>query len=261
MLNGAAEAPAYFESLQKQTFICWEAVIVDDGSTDNTIDILTALTAGDSRYRTFLNEMPRQVNGPYQARNVGLKRARGKFVCFLDIDDRWPPHKLFEQAERLIANPRFRLLYSSYIRACRGESSGRIRHAPPLLKPHHCIYFANPVPMLTSCVDRSLISDIHFEPYHHEDYIFWHSVIQRLKPEEICIDPRPLAIYYVHDASISSNKIKAAGWYWLCYRRFGYTIPQAISAMIARMLLEIWSRAKDVLGHKHPLQGFEDPVN
>jgi len=257
VLNGAAEAPGYFESLKDQTFISWEAIIVDDGSTDNTLEILDALIAGDSRYRTLHNELPRQVNGPYQARNVGLNRAQGKFVCFLDIDDRWPPYKLWEQAEMLLANPGLCLLYSSYIRVRTGESSGGIRHAPPLLKPHHCIYFANPVPMLTSCINKSLIAGIYFEPYHHEDYIFWHSVMQRLKPEEICVDPRPLGIYCVHDTSVSSNKIIAASWYWLCYRRFGYTIPQAIVAMIARMFLEIWSRANDVLGQKHPLHGFE----
>jgi hypothetical protein len=176
--------------------------------------------------------------------------ARGKFICFLDIDDRWLPQKLWAQAERLDENPELRLLYSTYIRARRAAVRGKVRQAPPLLKPQHSIRFANPVPMLTACVNRESITGIYFEPCHHEDYLFWHAVMERLQPEEIGVEPSPLAIYCVHNASVSSNKFKAAGWYWTCYERLGYSKAHAISAMLARTLLEAWILLREAFAAK-----------
>jgi teichuronic acid biosynthesis glycosyltransferase TuaG len=243
--NGLSDIHSYVEGLQSQTFAHWEAIVIDDGSTDDSEELLCQLTASDSRFRITRNTLPRQVPGPYQARNVGLSLACGEFVCFLDIDDRWLPQKLATQAAQLDANPQLRLLYSSYLRARRGAAAGRIRRSPPLLGPQRWIHVANPVPMLTACVHRDAIAGLRFEPLHHEDYLFWHAVFQRLQPEQVADDPSPLAIYCIHSASISSNKLQATGWIWQCYRRLGYSRPVAVAALLGRGLLQAWMMGRE----------------
>lgn len=77
-------------SVLAQTAQDWELLIVDDGSTDNTADIL-------AKYGDKIRVI-KQVNaGPSAARNLGARSARGKFLAFLDSDDKWLPDKLTEQ--------------------------------------------------------------------------------------------------------------------------------------------------------------------
>lgn len=72
------------QSVQQQTFNKWELIIIDDGSTDGSVD---EIPQDDRRIRLF-----RQENkGPGAARNAGLARAKGKYVTFLDADDEYLP--------------------------------------------------------------------------------------------------------------------------------------------------------------------------
>lgn len=78
------------ESLLAQTYRNWEAICVDDGSTDNSADILLAYATKDSRVRYY-----RQDNaGPYAARNHGLRYIQGDYFTFLDGDDLYFPWTL-----------------------------------------------------------------------------------------------------------------------------------------------------------------------
>lgn len=74
-------------SIQAQTFTNWELIVVDDGSTDDTVAVLQGL---DERLRIVS-----QANaGVYVARNTGLREARGRYITFMDSDDEWLPHFL-----------------------------------------------------------------------------------------------------------------------------------------------------------------------
>lgn len=253
VLNGRKDIASYVESLKSQTCKDWEAIVVDDGSTDGSEQLMRQLTAGDWRFRITVNNAHREVRGPYQARNLGLNIARGKFICFLDIDDRWLPHKLATQSEQFEINPELRLVYSRYIRVLRGEANGKIRHAHPWLGPHFWIKIANPVPMLTACVQRDSISGIEFEPINHEDYLFWHKTLQRLQPGEVAEHLEPLAIYYVSNYSISSNKMKATGWIWKCYRRLGHSRRKAAASLLVRGILQGWTILSESGRRKNPV--------
>ena len=84
--NNERHAAAALRSVLAQTFHVWELLVVDDGSTDRTPDVL-AQFAGEPRVTLM-----RQANaGPAAARNAGIRRARGEFVAFLDGDDEWLP--------------------------------------------------------------------------------------------------------------------------------------------------------------------------
>ncbi len=71
------------DSVRNQTFDAWEAVCINDGSPDSSIDILNEYAARDSRFKIISQEN----GGLSVARNTGLKHARGKYVMYLDSDD------------------------------------------------------------------------------------------------------------------------------------------------------------------------------
>jgi glycosyltransferase involved in cell wall biosynthesis len=87
--NRGARVAAAIRSALGQTYPATEVVVVDDGSTDDTADVVEPLTGG-GRVRYF-----RQENrGVSAARNRGVQEARGSFIAFLDSDDIWFPWKL-----------------------------------------------------------------------------------------------------------------------------------------------------------------------
>lgn len=93
--NNAAFLGETLDSLLAQTWQAWEAVVVDDGSKDNTRDILAAYCVKDSRIRCITQENA----GVSAARNRGLSEAAGDFVVFLDADDLYEPNALQAFAE------------------------------------------------------------------------------------------------------------------------------------------------------------------
>ena len=80
------------KSIQKQTFGQWEVILVDDGSSDHSADVIKKLVEQDDRLRLIS-----QANGGVsKARNTGILNARGEYLAFLDGDDMWEPNFLEE---------------------------------------------------------------------------------------------------------------------------------------------------------------------
>ena len=238
--NGHQYIDGYIAALNEQTWQDWEAIIIDDGSTDGSYAYLKEATHGDPRFQVHQNQQPKSVPGPYQARNCGIQHAQGEWICFLDIDDLWLPHKLHNQANSIQRNSQLKLIYSNYWRATRGNASGYQRTSPPWLQHHQLMAFANPIPMLAACVRAELARKSRFEAIHHEDFVFWYLITQQLQSHEVKIVAQPLALYSVNPKSLSGNKLISTLWIWKCYRSLGYSIIKSIIAIILRSLLQCW---------------------
>ncbi|MBW4602818.1 MAG: glycosyltransferase family 2 protein [Calothrix sp. FI2-JRJ7] len=94
------------ESIQKQSFSDLEIVVINDGSTDDTLKILNSIP--DERVKVFTYEN----SGVSTARNRGISVARGKYIAFLDGDDLWTQNKLELQYSALEQHPEAGLAYS-----------------------------------------------------------------------------------------------------------------------------------------------------
>lgn len=89
------------DSLRAQTYGCWEAIVVDDGSTDDTEDVVREISSADSRVRYVLQSNA----GVSAARNHGIRLSRGRYVLFLDADDVLTPSVLQAHVNNFVRNP------------------------------------------------------------------------------------------------------------------------------------------------------------
>ena len=97
------------ESLQRQTYSNWECIVIDDGSADNTSEIMQGFVQADSRIKYF----PQQNKGMSAARNRGISLSKGKYIQLLDADDLLAPEKFEKHVAYLIQHPEADLVYSS----------------------------------------------------------------------------------------------------------------------------------------------------
>jgi glycosyltransferase involved in cell wall biosynthesis len=110
-----------FESIRAQTFTNWELIIVDDGSTDDTEEVVRRLTVGWPQPVRYIRQENR---GAYGARNTGLDHANGEYIAFYDSDDVWLAHHLAHCVAALRRRPEVDWVYG----ACRSVDyrTGRV---------------------------------------------------------------------------------------------------------------------------------------
>ena len=101
--NRSAWTLEAIESVRRQTYPGWEAVVVDDGSTDDTLVLLEQIAQTERRLKVLARD--RLPKGAPTCRNVGLHAARGECVIYLDSDDLLAPHCLAGRVEALARHP------------------------------------------------------------------------------------------------------------------------------------------------------------
>lgn len=94
------------ESVLKQTFADFELIVINDGSTDNTLEVLSSIQ--DPRLKVF--SYPNAGSNP--SRNRGFAQSSGEYIAFLDADDLWTADKLEAQLKALQDNPQAAVAYS-----------------------------------------------------------------------------------------------------------------------------------------------------
>ena len=101
--NRASFLPEAIESVQAQSLVDWEMIIVDDASDDNTKEVVERYCAQDTRIKYYRNEKHLKIS---ESRNRSLSFAKGKYIAILDSDDVWCDSlKLKEQCDLLEEHP------------------------------------------------------------------------------------------------------------------------------------------------------------
>ena len=201
-------------SVKDQTYTNWELIISDDGSTDNTLEIVGKFVLGDSRIQLLKSE---KNEGAAKARNRALKEAKGRYIAYLDSDDLWTKEKLELQIEYMEKN-NFSMCYTSYDIVNENAEHRKTVHTPIsityddyLRKPVTCTHS---IVLDTNDISKELMvmPDIR----RGQDGATW---LQILKTGVIGhgLDVS-LAKYRRHEGSLSNNKLKAIKRMWYLYR-------------------------------------------
>ncbi len=228
--NGAAFLAAAVDSVLAQTYRDYELIVVDDGSTDRSAEILAG-------YGGRLRVIRQSNRGVSAARNNGIGQARGELVGFLDSDDYWDPEFLEEMVQGM-ADPRTAIAYCGWQNVGAGEGKPFV---PPDYegadKMHHMLRFASLWPIHAVLIRRSLMpAGPAFNPAYPacEDYDLWLRIASFHRIQRV---PRVLAYYRRHgEANATSDQARVARYNLLVKRQFLSDFPQ-IRERIARKLL------------------------
>lgn len=214
--NQAKFLPDAINSLIGQTFVNWECIIVNDGSTDNTEHIAEAFSKKDRRIRVI-----NQTNqGPSGVRNTGLNHANGDYIQFLDADDIIASDKFILQLDALSSTKELGLCYSGYLMGLEediNQTPSNIQRSQPSLimeKPLHDIAARweteLSIPIHCFLFDARFFSEknIRFDVSlpNHVDWDCWMQIFA-LEPTVKYVN-RPLATYRINSYGICSNKVK-----------------------------------------------------
>ena len=205
------------DSVFSQTYKNWEWIIVNDCSTDNSKKVLEELAGKDERI-TVINLEKNQ--GPINARNTAIEKAKGRFISFLDSDDIWLPHKLEKQVN-FMQNRDCVLSYTEYKKI---KQNGKAVTGTKISVPPKVSY---PGILKSNCIMASSamydsqktgkIKQTYDAPLGKDDFLFFINIMKEHGPAMGLKED--LARLRVWQHSITANKIKAAKDQWYFYRK------------------------------------------
>lgn len=200
------------QSVLCQSFSDWEIIIVDDFSSDNSVDIVQSYVALDSRIN--LIQSPENL-GAASARNLAIEVAQGRYIAFLDSDDLWLPNKLEKQLTFMQAN-NYPFTFTGYDKINEfGQVIARIG------VPYRVSYFnllkTCSIGCLTAIYDTEYFGKVYMtNSTSREDFATWLYLLKKLDyAYALNIN---LSQYRVYSSQSSSNKIKMAIETWRLYR-------------------------------------------
>lgn len=202
------------KSVLTQSYQNWELLITDDGSTDNSVEIIKKYCDQDDRI-SFIGLKNNQ--GTAIARNCSIKRSKGRFVAFLDSDDVWKNNKLEKQVKYMLDND-IAFTYSSYeiIDSC-GKPLNKIINDAGVMTYNK--YLRNTaIGCGTVVLDREKTGAFTSPIIKtSQDMALWLSIMKRgFKAYPV---QGPLLEYRIIPGSATSNKFKAASDVWRVYRK------------------------------------------
>lgn len=101
------------ESVINQTYENWELIIVDDGSTDNSVEVIKSYCEQDNRIKLYQHENGLNRGLP-ETLKLGISKANGEWISFLESDDKYMPEYLEEKIKVIENNPETEFIYSDF---------------------------------------------------------------------------------------------------------------------------------------------------
>jgi glycosyltransferase involved in cell wall biosynthesis len=204
--NAAKYLPVALESVFSQTFDDWQILLVDDGSTDNTAEVITPFL---DRFGSKIKYIKQDNRGLPAARNTAIRASTTEFLALLDADDVWLPCRLSESLKVLAERPQAGLAYGLITQI---DSEGRLggtfegnpRYAEGQIAPY--IYMRKvelPCPTITfrrRCIDEVGMFDETMRAT--EDRDLWLRIALR---HEVAFVPKVLAYYRLSPNSMSAD--------------------------------------------------------
>ena len=257
--NKAEYIEETLRSVEAQTCRDWELILVDDGSTDEGVQVILRhygkvppeVLEGEMRYRwelpgggrVLLSVLEKNI-GAAASRNVGLKLATGRYLAFLDSDDIWQPEKLNRTLAHLRSHHAAFVFTAYEFGDENAMGTGKIVHVPESLNYRQAL---SRTVIFTSTVlfDLEKLSkdDIRMPRISSEDTACWWTILKKGViayglDENLTIYRRPKG------GSLSSNKLHAIHRIWDLYRKregmgvlesARYFVPWAIRATLRRL--------------------------
>ncbi|WP_254592363.1 glycosyltransferase family 2 protein [Pectobacterium polaris] len=198
------------QSVLKQTFKDFKLYIVNDGSIDNTHNIIKNHV--DPRI-VYLESNGN--SGVADARNLAIKISDGKYIAFLDADDIWDEYKLEKQVHYF--NEGFDVVCTNYktFNPLFKEKPSITRRSPKEIT-YHDMLKSNFIGNLTGAYNSEKLGKFYQKKIGHEDYVMWLGIMKKAK-RAYCVQEN-LAYYRTSSSSLSGNKVKALLWQWNIYR-------------------------------------------
>ena len=199
--NSRAFVTAAVDSVLSQSYPNVELIVVDDGSTDDTKQVL-------ENYGDKIRYLFKTNGGVSLARNFGIEQARGEYVAFLDADDSWLPEKLEKQIEAINSSPNAGAAHTSFYLGNQNlEIVGKRKPLRSIRNVLEDLFFVGNVIGTPSSVvaKKSIFEEIGgFDPELSQcaDWDMW--IKLALKTDFAFVD-EPLIIYRQHDGNMSKN--------------------------------------------------------
>ncbi|EGQ9809187.1 glycosyltransferase family 2 protein [Vibrio parahaemolyticus] len=209
------------QSVLSQTYKNWELIIVDDRSTDNTWQVIQTYADKYDNIRVFQNK---ENLGAGASRNFAIKKARGRFIAFLDSDDLWTEDKLAEQIPFMLEN-NYPLTYTHYSRFNSEEELSVV--TAPEYTTYKKLMYSNVIGCLTAVYDTQALGKRYMPLIRkRQDMGLWLDILKDT-PKAYCL-PKPLAKYRM-DSGMTANKFSVLSYQWKFYRDVvGLSLPRSL---------------------------------
>lgn len=226
-------------SVLSQTYPDFELLVVNDCSSDRTVELVKSIAAKDSRVRLVSNV---KNSGVSYTRKHGLEEAKGSWIAILDSDDAWTPEKLEKQIALQKKMNADLLFTGSAFMDADGQLINGYLHAPKEVN-YRQLLKQNVLSNSSALVRKGLYAK-HYAigDGMHEDFAIWLSILKEGK-KAYGVD-EPLLIYRIAKSSKSGNKVKAAKMNWNTYRYVGLN-------PLAAFYYECWYVVKGLLKYKN----------
>lgn len=199
-------------SVQNQTFQNWELIVIDDASSDRTVELVQ--TIQDDRIQLIQLDVN---SGAAVARNRGIDLAKGRYIAFLDADDLWLPSKLGKQLQ-FMTEKDASVSYGSYdLMDETGAALGKRILALPRLS-YQKLLRSNYIGNLTGMYDTQKLGKVYAPLLRkRQDWGLWLSCLEN--SDDAYGIKESLAKYRVRKGSISSNKLEMIKHNFAMYRK------------------------------------------